>query len=151
MLVVLRDLLTGGVAIPTDWQPLFLLSVGILEGLVAGVVGISGGPILAPLFVLGLGMPQHLAQGCSLLARLPAVLSGTWENWRLGKVRRSLLPALALGALLGAWSGSRLALFLPEQGLRTAFGILLIGLGAHYLRAAAAGGRAGQVHEWQRH
>ena len=39
MLVVLRDLLTGGVAIPTDWQPLFLLSVGILEGLVAGVVG----------------------------------------------------------------------------------------------------------------
>ena len=41
MLVVLRDLLTGGVAIPTDWQPLFLLSVGILEGLVVGVVGIS--------------------------------------------------------------------------------------------------------------
>jgi uncharacterized membrane protein YfcA len=63
VLVVLRDLLTGGVAIPTDWQPLFLLSVGILEGLVAGVVGISGGPILAPLFVWGLGMPQHRRRG----------------------------------------------------------------------------------------
>lgn len=126
------------------------LVVGLVAGLSGGLVGISGGPILAPLFVLGLDMPQHLAQGCSLLARLPAVLSGTWENWRLGKVQRRLVPALALGALLGAWSGSRLALFLPEQGLRTVFGVLLIGLGVHYLHGAAVG-RAGPVHEWQRH
>jgi len=109
--------------------------VGIIEGAVSGIIGISGGPVLAPLFVLGLGMPQQLAQGCSLAARLPAILSGTWENARLGNICWSLVPGLAIGAVAGAWAGSHLALWLPEQGLRTGFGLLLIGLGIHYLLA----------------
>lgn len=132
-LVVARDLLPGGVGVPDDWRPGYLLFVGTFEGLAAGIIGISGGPILAPLFVLGLGMPQQLAQGCSLAARLPAVLSGAWENWRLGSICWRLVPALALGAMLGAWIGSRTALFLPEHYLRLVFGLLLISLGGRYL------------------
>jgi hypothetical protein len=132
-LVIARDLLPGDVGVPEAWQPGYLLFIGTFEGLVAGIIGISGGPILAPLFVLGLGMPQQLAQGCSLAARLPAVLSGTWENWRLGSICWRLVPALALGAMLGAWTGSATALFLPEHYLRLVFGLLLIALGGRYL------------------
>ena len=134
LLVLFRDQITGGFVMPEPWRIPYLLSVGVLEGLVAGVVGISGGPILAPLFVLGLGMPQQLAQGCSLASRLPAVVSGVWENRRLGNIRANLVPGLAAGATLGALLGSKAALWLPEQGLRTAFSLLLIGLGLHYLR-----------------
>lgn len=65
LLVLFRDQLAGGFAMPEALRIPYLLSVGVLEGLVGGVVGISGGPILAPLFVLGLGMAQQLAQGCA--------------------------------------------------------------------------------------
>jgi len=136
LMIIFRDLFITRALVPEDLQIPYLLAVGVFEGLVAGVIGISGGPILAPFFVLGLGMPQQLAQGCSLLARLPAVLSGVGENWRLGNVHFSLIPSLALGAVIGAWLGSKIALALPEHGLRIAFGILLILLGVHYLHGS---------------
>ena len=149
LLVIFRDIATVGATIPATLQVPYLLAVGIVEGLVAGVIGISGGPVLAPLFVLGLGMPQQLAQGCSLLARLPAVLSGTWENLRLGNVQRALVPSLALGAVLGAYSGSKIALALPEHGLRIIFGILLVALGLHYLHASRHPHKPLPVSEWK--
>ncbi|HEB95613.1 MAG TPA: sulfite exporter TauE/SafE family protein [Sedimenticola thiotaurini] len=136
LLVIFRDSVTGGMALPIAWQPAYLVLVGVVEGAVSGIIGISGGPVLAPLFVLGLGMPQQLAQGCSLAARLPAVVSGTWENARLGNIRWHLVPGLAGGAMAGAWAGSHLALWLPERGLRMGFGLLLIGIGLHYLATA---------------
>ncbi len=131
--VILKDLLPQAPAVATGWETAFLLGVGVIEGLAAGIVGISGGPILAPLFVLGLGMPQHLAQGCSLAARLPPVLAGTLENAREGNILTTLIPGLLAGAFVGAWVGGRLALWLPEHGLRVLFGVFLLGLGLRYM------------------
>lgn len=111
----------------------YLVLVGVIEGLVTGSVGVSGGPVLAPLLVLGLGMPQQLAQGCSLVARIPAILGGLTENARHGHVCWRCIPALALGALLGATGGSQLALYLPEVYLRHVFAFLLFLLGLHYV------------------
>ena len=133
LLVIVHDYLPTAITIPPEGYHAYLLGVGLVEGLVAGVIGISGGPILAPLFVLGLGLPQQLAQGCSLAARLPATLSGSWENWRLGNIRKPMIVPLAVGALAGAAAGSHLALGLPEVHLRSLFGIFLILLGLHYL------------------
>ncbi len=132
-LVIFRDEGNFSMNISQQWEIPFLLSVGLLEGIVAGVIGISGGPVLAPLFVLGLGMPQQLAQGCSLAARLPAVATGTWENWRLENIRTHWIPGLALGGFLGTWVGSSTALWLPEHTLRIIFSVFLIILGGHYL------------------
>jgi len=133
VLLILRDPLLGG-ALPGMLQWGWLAFVGIVEGLVAGSVGVSGGPVLAPLLVLGLGMPQQLAQGCSLAARVPAVLAGIWENGRCGHVRIVLLPGLVLGGLSGAWLGSRIALSLPELHLRSLFALVLALIGVRYLR-----------------
>lgn len=133
ILLLAKDELGLRQLVPATLQIPFLLSVGLLEGLVAGIIGISGGPVLAPLFVLGLGLPQQLAQGCSLAARIPAIVTGTWENWRLGNLEWRLVPPLAVGALFGAWLGSLAALGLPEKQLRSVFAVLLIALGAFYL------------------
>ncbi len=114
-------------------RPAYLIGIGIVEGLVAGSVGVSGGPVLAPLLVLGLGMPQQLAQGCSLAARIPAVLAGGVENFLHRHIRFPLLPGLIVGGLVGAWLGSRLALALPELHLRSLFALILLALGLHYL------------------
>ena len=141
LLVIVHDYLPTAFTIPPNDYHAYLLGVGVIEGLVAGVIGISGGPILAPLFVLGLGLPQQLAQGCSLAARLPATLSGSWENWRLGNICKPMIIPLAIGALAGATAGSHLALGLPEAHLRSLFGVFLILLGLHYLLRHRHGSR----------
>ena len=133
LLMFLHDQSGVTTTLSPQWKIPFLLFVGTLEGFVAGIVGVSGGPVLAPLFVLGLGMPQQLAQGCSLASRLPAIASGTWENWRLGNIQFDLVPWLAVGAMAGATFGSRIAFMLPEHSLRLFFASLLILLGGHYL------------------
>lgn len=129
----LKDELTISALVSSDWSVTYLLAVGVIEGLVAGSVGVSGGPVLAPLLVLGLGMSQQLAQGCSLAARLPAIITGLIENIRHGHVCWCYVPGLAIGSLPGAWVGGKLALMLPEQHLRLMFAILLAALGVHYL------------------
>lgn len=137
LFLVLRDELLGGMALHGVWGWLYAPLVGVVEGLVAGSVGISGGPVLAPLLVLGLGMPQQLAQGCALAARIPAVITGIGENLRHGHVRLGLLPGLVLGGLFGAWLGSRIALALPELHLRLLFAAILAVVGLRYVFAPA--------------
>ena len=134
VLLILRDQLLGSAALQGTLYWVWLAFVGIVEGLVAGSVGVSGGPVLAPVLGLGLGMPQQLAQGCSLASRVPAVITGSVENLRCGHVRFRLLPGLILGGLLGTWLGSHLALSLAELHLRGLFALVLIGIGFRYLR-----------------
>lgn len=132
--LLLRDELLGAWEMTGPARIAWLVAVGVVEGLIAGSVGVSGGPVLAPLLVLGLGMPQQLAQGCSLAARIPAVLAGSLENIRCGHVRWRLLPGLVMGGLPGAWLGSQAALALPEMHLRSLFAGVLLLIGLHYVR-----------------
>lgn len=113
----------------SSWSAIYLIFVGVFSGAVAGIVGVSGGPVLAPLFVLGLGMPQALAQGTSLITRLPSTVSGLLENAIEHNVRWALLPWLAVGGLIGALIGAHAAMALPEHLLRMLFACLLIALG----------------------
>lgn len=129
----------GGFA--DQWPIIWLVLVGIIAGSIAGVVGVSGGPVLAPLFVLGLGMPQALAQGSSLVARLPAIASGLYEDQREGAVCWRCVPLLAISVVAGAIVGSAFAMYLPEQMLRWLFIGMLILLGLHELA-----GRPGHRH-----
>ncbi len=124
------DLHTG---FASGWPLYWLVLVGVIAGSVAGVVGVSGGPVLAPLFALGLGMPQQLAQGSSLVSRLPAIVGGVAENQREGTVCWRALPWLGLGIMVGTVAGGALAIYLPESILRRLFVALLVLLGLHEL------------------
>jgi uncharacterized membrane protein YfcA len=136
--LLLRDELPSLVLITDSFRVPYLLGVGIVEGLVAGSVGVSGGPILAPLLALGLGMPQQLAQGCSLAARLPAVAGSLAENIGHHHISWPLIPGLAAGSVAASWLGGRTALALPEQHLRQIFSLVLLLLGLYYLRGRPA-------------
>lgn len=52
---------------------LILVVIGLLAGILSGLVGVGGGIIMVPLFVLMLGLTQHNAQGLSLAVMLPPV------------------------------------------------------------------------------
>jgi uncharacterized membrane protein YfcA len=101
---------------------------GLVAGFLAGLLGIGGGGVLAPLLSLVVGLPQHVAQGMSLGAMLPPVgypalrayqQAGAKVPWRLVGF---LVVAFACAAPLGSF----LALHIASRPLKWGFSLFLI-------------------------
>ncbi len=118
------------------WLVPVLLASGLLVGVVTGLLGIGGGSLIVPLLVLAGGLGQHLAQGTSLAAMVPAGISGSIAHVRYRRVAFDVLPGLAAGIVLGTWLGGRAALALPGATLRGIFAVVLVALGIYYFRGA---------------
>jgi uncharacterized membrane protein YfcA len=107
------------IGVPTSLLPLLpLLPLGLVAGLLAGVLGIGGGLIFAPLLLLA-GYPPHVALATSTLAIVPTSLAACRSQRAQGKSRpgqansrRALVAigvaAAAAGPLFG-WLGDGLA------------------------------------------
>lgn len=122
---------------------LFDLILGAMVGLVSGFMGVGGGIISVPVFTLGLGMAQQLAQGTSLAVILVAAPTGAIEHARHGNVVRGMVPLLAVGALLGGPLASWFVQGLPQALLARAFAVfLLVNAVNTWLRADRAARRA---------
>jgi len=111
----------------------------MFTGFLSGMMGVGGGTIMVPAMVLFIGMGQHISQGTSLLAMVPAGGVGAFTHGRLGNVESSLLAGLIPGILLGTYLGGTLAHILPEAALRIIFAAVLIWTGARYLKARPPG------------
>ena len=57
----------------------FAIALGLTAGVLAGMFGVGGGILFVPT-LLALGLGQLEAQGTSLLAILPTVLAGAWNQ-----------------------------------------------------------------------
>ncbi len=130
---------------------LLLSMTGLLAGVLAGLLGIGGGlvivPALAALFIhqgasIEVAMPMAVAT--SLGSMLMTSASAIWFHDRRGAVAwpcvLRLAPAVALGALAGAW----LAGLLGGRWLAIFFAIViaLIGVRMLLVRTTAVSGRA---------
>ena len=103
--------------------------LGVTAGVLAGLFGVGGGILFVPtLVVLGLG--QLEAQGTSLLAILPTVLAGIWNQRRYGHFRARTALVVGLASIVGVEAGARIVTELPESALRRLFGLLLLGVAA---------------------
>jgi uncharacterized membrane protein YfcA len=116
-----------------------VLLLGLAAGVLVGLMGLGGGIIAVPMMVHLLGFEQHLAQGTSLFLLLPPIgLGALREYWKTGDVDVSAGIACALGALLGGYGGSVLALWLPARHLKAMFGIFLVVTSILLMRQALA-------------
>ncbi len=112
-----------------------LCLTGIFTGFASGMMGIGGGGIMIPLLVILIGMPQHLAQGTSLLAMVPGSAIGASTYYRLGNVAKKIAPGLAIGAAAGGYFGATFAYLMPEFYLKLIFAGVSIWMGIRYIRA----------------
>ena len=64
-----------------------LLMVGVLMGVASGLFGIGGGVIVVPILIAGFGASDLLAKGTSLVAMIPAAMTGSVVNMRAHLVR----------------------------------------------------------------
>lgn len=103
--------------------------LGFVAGVMAGLFGVGGGILFVPtLVVLGLG--QLEAQGTSLLAILPTVAAGIWNQRRYGHLRVRTAVILGIASIIGVEVGARVVTELPEALLRRLFGVLLFAVAA---------------------
>lgn len=113
-----------------------LLAGGAVTGFLSGLMGVGGGAFMIAFMVLLAGFDQQTAQGSSLLAIVPVSAMGAYAHWRLGSVRKAVLPGLIPGILAGTMAGGVIAAFLAEPILRVIFAAVLIGTGIRYCRTS---------------
>jgi uncharacterized membrane protein YfcA len=105
------------------------LLLGIAAGVLAGLFGVGGGILFVPALV-ALGLGQLEAQATSLLAIMPTVLAGAWNQRRYGNLRVRTAIVLGVASIAGVEGGARIAISLPEEVLRRLFGVLLLAVAA---------------------
>ena len=105
------------------------IALGVLAGVLAGLFGVGGGILFVPVLV-ALGLGQIEAQGTSLLAILPTVVAGTWNQRRYGNLRPRSAVILGVASIVGVEVGARVATELPETTLRRLFALLLVAVAA---------------------
>jgi len=133
----------------TGWEKdLSLVVIGLATGFIAGLLGIGGGAFTVLAIILIVGMDQYTAQGCSLLALVPAGAVGAYTHRRHGNIVLSILPGLVGGIIVGAFTGGMLANILPENILRVLFAAVLVWLGMEMtLRSRQAGAESCDLEE----
>ncbi len=131
MAVVAIRMLLGtdeSTAAPPDLSTLLFLipafGIGLLAGIASALFGIGGGLVMVPLMVLT-GLPQHLAQGTSLVAIVPTAIVGARAHQQRGFLDLRTVVPLAAGGLIGGFAASLVALELDPVILQRGLAILL--------------------------
>lgn len=123
-----------------------LLGVGAVMGVTAGLFGVGGGIVLVPALVLLLGMSDLLAKGTSLLAMVPAALTGSLANRRSRLLDLRVAAVLGLVAAAASVLGVQLAFWVPAEVAGPLFAVLVVvaavQLAVRAWRARGDGGRA---------
>jgi uncharacterized membrane protein YfcA len=105
-------------------------------GFVSGLLGNSGGFLLAPLFMAVLGMPIHRALGTSLLVATCLAVPGTLVHWWLGHIDWSLTLAFGIACVPAAIFGAQVALRTSRRSLSLVYGFGLATMGGSLLALA---------------
>jgi len=105
------------------------LALGLATGVLSGLFGVGGGILFVPT-LLALGLGQLEAQATSLLAILPTVAAGAWNQRRYGNLRVRTALIVGLASVAGVEIGARVATALPEDTLRRLFAVLLLAVAA---------------------
>jgi hypothetical protein len=103
------------------------LLLGLTAGVFAGLFGVGGGILFVPTLI-ALGLGQVEAQATSLLAILPTVTAGAWNQQRYGNLRTKTALVVGIASIVGVEIGARVATSLPEHLLRRLFAVLLFGV-----------------------
>ena len=105
--------------------------LGFVGGVLSGLFGVGGGILFVPALVLVLRLTQVHAEATSLLAILPTVVAGAWQQHRYGNVDWRAALLIGLGSIAGVEGGVQLAKALPEDVLRRLFAVFMFVVAAN--------------------
>ncbi|MDR3563531.1 MAG: sulfite exporter TauE/SafE family protein [Negativicutes bacterium] len=117
---------------------IIIFAMGLVTGVLSGLFGVGGGIVLIPMMVLTLGIPQHLAQGISMLMMIPTALVGIWHFHKDNLVNYRMAAYMASGAIVGALISANFVQLIPADILRRVFGIFIVIVGSRMLLTKSA-------------
>jgi hypothetical protein len=100
-------------------------AIGVAAGLMSGLLGLGGGIVMVPAFLLWADMEVKEAMGTSLVSIAFIALPGTLVHSLLGHIDWALVAAMTLGVVPGSWMGSRLTLRARARRVLLSFSALL--------------------------
>jgi len=106
------------------WLP---ISVSLLTGWLAGILGIGGGLIRMPALIYFVGCPTHVAVGTDLFEVMISGLYGTGTYTYKGRTELVAAMIMLCGAAVGAQIGTVATKYIKGYGIRIAFGLCVIG------------------------
>lgn len=112
-------------------------TVAVAVGLISGLLANSGGFLLAPLFVVVLGLPLKRALATSLAAACALAIPGTIVHAALGHVDWHIVAVFALASVPLSAVGARLALRTSDTRMERTYGAVLATVGLALLASAA--------------
>ena len=105
---------------------IYLAFGGLLAGVASGLLGIGGGVIAVPLFVLALHLDPKVAIGTSLFVIVPTAIVGSLVHYKAGNIKVEYGLVFLTLSLIGAFIGAKLTCFLPGDVLRKMFAVTMI-------------------------
>jgi uncharacterized membrane protein YfcA len=102
-----------------------LISVGIVAGFFAGLLGIGGGFLKTPVLIVGVTLPPKIAVGTAIFMILITSSIGSIEHFYLNHIIFSIALVITAGMVIGAYIGSSILKKLPEQKIRTFLFIMI--------------------------
>lgn len=108
---------------------LWVIVVGLVAGFLGGLLGVGGGILMVPafLYLLRDRIPSiHVAVGTSMAVIVAVSIAGTIGHARGGRVNWSIVPYVAVFAVVGSYVGASLTSHVSRMVLRRLFAILLL-------------------------
>ena len=106
---------------------LILIVIGLIAGILSGLVGVGGGILMVPMFVIFLGITQHNAQGMSLAVMLPPVTFLAVYNYhKAGDIDWRMALIVSAVFIIGGFFGSKIALKIDQLTLKRIFGVMML-------------------------
>ena len=93
----------------------------LITGFVSGMVGISGGSFLVPLMILTMNVPMRIAVGTSTTLVTVSALAGFFGHLGAGFFDYRIAIPLAIGGVIGAFFGAKMAMKLHSKNLKYIF------------------------------
>lgn len=110
-----------------------ILAIGVGVGVLTALVGVGGGFLIVPALVILAGVPMRQAVGTSLVVIAMNTLAGYVGYHGTVDVPWDVVGLFAGVAAIGILAGSALMKHVPQQVLKRAFALLLVGIGAFIL------------------
>ena len=105
------------------------VAFSFLAGVASGLLGIGGGAVMVPVMTFLVGIPMHIAVATSAFMIVFSSFSAAVTQIAQGNVVFEYAAALALGSVIGAQIGARLARRIRPGRLRKVFGVFLFVIG----------------------
>ena len=106
-----------------------MVMIGLVAGVLVGLIGASGVMIVVSLLTLFVNFPVHKSIGTSLMANAIVSATVSFMYFRHNNLDPKTAVFLAMGSIIGAQVGALSSAKLPEVGLGSLFGIILIFMG----------------------